>query len=968
MSPVTIHKAEAIGPNLQPNASWWNNYCKVLKNQGFTKATLAGISEDSKYIHARIMESHLSFDLKESKHVSKGLVFGAIQSGKTSSMFGVASLCIDSGFNIILFLSGTRIALWKQTYQRLQKQLDIAGNNEEFEKNKIRVLLPTFDSMELTASSGDAGIPLSKLYSAHPNAVQRAIRKKRPIIFTVMKHCDHIRKFKEYLRSIVTVSFMKECGQVKLLIVDDEADDGSILDRRIENGQFAQYEFLKQLPRAITDIWTDDFFGNSTFDNNLSVTYLAYTATPQANILQSEHNPLYPSDFVATIRAPGHLTGKLYEESAFYQEPAGISYFYTGGDIFYETTKKDVPGSFCITNPKRFIKNDKVQSDSLNIQPLQLQEDLLLAGLRSFLVSAAIRLYISNKKYSESKEFVYDSKQECLSSCPDIHTALIHPSALRTDHFRFEKIIRNWLATGVLSFNEKNDIQSDRDIQSIEGAINDLNLNEELWSLWLKDFEDTRKAINKPGIEVFAPIDEGNWIKIKSLLSDEILPSLRLKIINSDQDADDRPSFDPIPLEGGRFKTAEDILTIFISGNVMSRGITIEGLTTSIFLRTTNQPLQDTQMQMQRWFGYRGKHIIWCRLFTDPEQYQLFRDYHNKDQALRCLIASEMAKNTNTAIDPVVLSGNIWDATGKIDNLSKIPLFPGKSPFINLIYPINQCLDPNIEVVHQFFTSNEFALLKTSPKDTQGKGYISKNPISLMDGANLLDKLRFPQHQPNPNNPVYKRWKSILSLLPITDEIINTPTTLPPFYQGINPTRCPYSIAAYMRFWNYCLTNRVPGIFKNNRPDVFWNYIDLEKEILNAPKFFVGIRFGGSHAVSESRLKQININGQLIKTVSRTINQSGHIQSGTWGSRNPGDNSDNYLGDEWFDYHHTEKRPSKLTSGELYRPEGSSGLILFYILDLVDFNGQPIKQERVATGVCLPIGGPDTMATMNLKI
>lgn len=42
---------------------------------------------------------------------------------------------------------------------------------------------------------------------------------------------------------------------------------------------------------------------------------------------------------------------------------------------------------------------------------------------------------------------------------------------------------------------------------------------------------------------------------------------------------------------------------IVVGGNTLSRGLTLEGLTTTYFLRTTNQA--DTLMQMGRWFGYR---------------------------------------------------------------------------------------------------------------------------------------------------------------------------------------------------------------------------------------------------------------------------------------------------------------------------------------------------------------------------
>ena len=42
---------------------------------------------------------------------------------------------------------------------------------------------------------------------------------------------------------------------------------------------------------------------------------------------------------------------------------------------------------------------------------------------------------------------------------------------------------------------------------------------------------------------------------------------------------------------------------ICIGGNIMSRGLTIEGIVTSYYLRSSNN--YDTLLRMGRWFGYR---------------------------------------------------------------------------------------------------------------------------------------------------------------------------------------------------------------------------------------------------------------------------------------------------------------------------------------------------------------------------
>ncbi len=53
---------------------------------------------------------------------------------------------------------------------------------------------------------------------------------------------------------------------------------------------------------------------------------------------------------------------------------------------------------------------------------------------------------------------------------------------------------------------------------------------------------------------------------------------------------------------------------IAIGGDKLSRGLTLEGLSISYFLRTSR--MYDTLMQMGRWFGYRPGYLDLCRLFT----------------------------------------------------------------------------------------------------------------------------------------------------------------------------------------------------------------------------------------------------------------------------------------------------------------------------------------------------------------
>ena len=73
--------------------------------------------------------------------------------------------------------------------------------------------------------------------------------------------------------------------------------------------------------------------------------------------------------------------------------------------------------------------------------------------------------------------------------------------------------------------------------------------------------------------------------------------------------------------------------SIIIGGNKLSRGLTLEGLTVSYFLRPTRY--YDTLMQMGRWFGYRDGYLDVCRTYTTMNLQNWFRHTSIATEELR---------------------------------------------------------------------------------------------------------------------------------------------------------------------------------------------------------------------------------------------------------------------------------------------------------------------------------------------
>jgi hypothetical protein len=78
---------------------------------------------------------------------------------------------------------------------------------------------------------------------------------------------------------------------------------------------------------------------------------------------------------------------------------------------------------------------------------------------------------------------------------------------------------------------------------------------------------------------------------------------------------------------------AEGRSVIAVGGDKLSRGLTLEGLSISYFLRTTR--MYDALMQMGRWFGYRPGYLDLCRLFTTSMLSSWYRYIALADEELR---------------------------------------------------------------------------------------------------------------------------------------------------------------------------------------------------------------------------------------------------------------------------------------------------------------------------------------------
>ncbi|WFT96088.1 Z1 domain-containing protein [Bradyrhizobium barranii] len=87
---------------------------------------------------------------------------------------------------------------------------------------------------------------------------------------------------------------------------------------------------------------------------------------------------------------------------------------------------------------------------------------------------------------------------------------------------------------------------------------------------------------------------------------------------------------------------------IAVGGDKLSRGLTLEGLSISYFLRVSRQ--YDSLLQMGRWFGYRRGFADLCRLYATPDMADWFRYVATAQKELRAQFF-EMAQMDATPKD-----------------------------------------------------------------------------------------------------------------------------------------------------------------------------------------------------------------------------------------------------------------------------------------------------------------------------
>ena len=613
--------------------------------------------------------SQLEDPFREGAWDRRGLVVGHVQSGKTGNYTGLICKAADAGYKIVIVLAGLHNNLRAQTQIRLDEGfLGFATVADADELPAVGVgLIDKDKSVRPNAATnrsdkGDFNTALAAKMNISP--------EERPWLFVVKKNKTVLNRLLHWIRNRVANHVDPETGRklvtnLPLLVIDDESDHGSV-----DTGEDVVDEFGN--PDRDHDPKTINKLIRSILHHFSRKAYVGYTATPFANIFihdrgeTLEHGPdLFPAAFITNLAAPSNYVGP--------------------GRVFgsASSTPDDLPLVRALSEeefqqwmPSKTTTSPEIRPHKNGHRPRWKGEDSvpdsLAEAIRSFVYACAVRkLRGQGSKHS---------------------SMLIHVT-------RFTSV-QSEVVNQVAAYLR--DLKG-RYTRGIELAALEASMRMEYEERFLPGMQRIRVALIEG-----ETLEDFSWSDIRANLPD-VLSDIRVREING-------TAKDALDYEEHKEK---GLKVIAIGGDKLARGLTLEGLCTSYFLRTAR--MYDTLMQMGRWFGYRDGYLDVCRLYTSEEMVEWFGHIADAAEELRQEFDNMVAAGaTPKQFGLRVKSHSVLTVTSRAKmrnaramqltysgNLLQTIVFPNRKNDITANFKVTdrfiRALGPSKDLSHQFF-------------------------------------------------------------------------------------------------------------------------------------------------------------------------------------------------------------------------------------------------------------------------
>ena len=542
----------------------------------------------------------------------RGLVMGSVQSGKTANYTGLIAKAIDAGYKFIVVLSGIHNDLRAQTQLRINDELlgydmvQLDKSSAVGSKNRVGVgkFFPNQKgrSIQTLTTSDEKG----DFKKSAVTGVSPILDGNHTYVLVIKKHVSVMKNLIDWLQKSAFAIDTK-IRDVPMLLIDDECDQASINTSSKSN---TDIDGLETEDPTKTNGRIRNLL--ETFDKSA---YVGYTATPFANIFipsDKKHidygEDLFPRNFIISLKRPSsHIgpdeffglklkaSGPRADKAVLGKEDAKNSMDYDddistdyNGDMENEDEDEDeleeaLPLQRDADDATDSYPPKQKKDDQVDKLPATLEH-----AIKSYLLAVAARRI--------RKTF-------------NVHSSmLIHVS-------RFQ-LIQEKTAILVSKLLSK---YSGR-IQAPNEPLNDFR------DIWEDDFMKTTKKVLHIANASSKPL---KWGEMTHITWNEILKVLPLVVGHVQVKELNGKSKDVLDYKTHKDKHGKSanwerrgLHAIVIGGNKLSRGLTLEGLTVSYYLRSSN--MYDTLMQMGRWFGYRNGYLDFCRIYSTKEIFTNF--------------------------------------------------------------------------------------------------------------------------------------------------------------------------------------------------------------------------------------------------------------------------------------------------------------------------------------------------------
>jgi hypothetical protein len=281
---------------------YWDRYSRYLTNDvNLPQIVINKIDEASE----DIMDV-LGDPLSKTGFERKGLIIGSVQSGKTSNYTALINKAADSGYKVIILLTGTIEKLRKQTQGRIDEGfVGIDSRNFIKKSNKRNTILGVGkynnkkNVVSFTTTEKDFDLKGLNMRLSSVND---------PVIFVIKKNKSILEKLHSWLKG---KNANQSTGMIDLpmLLIDDEADNASVNTNNPDQDPTAINNGIRNLLKLFR-----------------KYSYVGFTATPFANIFidpqldEETKNDLFPKDFIYLLEQPSNYVGpmEMYSENGQY--------------------------------------------------------------------------------------------------------------------------------------------------------------------------------------------------------------------------------------------------------------------------------------------------------------------------------------------------------------------------------------------------------------------------------------------------------------------------------------------------------------------------------------------------------------------------------------------------------------------------------------------------------------------------